>query len=140
MGVVEGNPPASDNDWEDVKAGGDKAIKAWIDKQLKGRSCTIVLIGANTAKRKWIDYEIKESWNNKKGVLGIYVHNLKDLGGKQSTKGSNPFAHFDVGDKKMSSIVKAKDPPYTTSTKVYSHIKDNISDWIEEAITIRGNH
>lgn len=140
MGVVEGNKPASDNDWEDVKAGGDKAIKKWIDDQLYGRSCTVVLIGAKTAKREWIDYEITESWNRGKGVLGIYVHNLKDFNSTQANKGANPFAHIDVGEKKMSSIVKAKDPIYTTSTKVYDYIKENISDWIEEAITIRDKH
>jgi len=38
------------------------------------------------------------------------------------------------------SIVEAYDPPYSTSTSVYSHIKDNPSSWIEEAITIRGKY
>ena len=71
MGVVDGNKPATDNDWEKVIKGGDKAIKKWIDGQLNGRSCTIVLIGKSTAGRKWIKYEIEESWNNGKGVLGI---------------------------------------------------------------------
>lgn len=45
MGIVEGNVPLSDNDWEQIKKKGDKAIKQWIDDQLAGRSCTIVLIG-----------------------------------------------------------------------------------------------
>ena len=49
MGVVEGNKPATDNDWEDVKKGGDKAIKNWIDGQIKGKSVAIVLIGEKTA-------------------------------------------------------------------------------------------
>lgn len=57
MGVIEGNAPVSDNDWEAIKKGGDKAIQNWIDGQLKGKSCTIVLIGANTAGRKWIKYD-----------------------------------------------------------------------------------
>src|SRR4051794_17379767 len=71
VGAVEGNPAASDNDWETVKKGGDAAIQKWIDGQLSGRTCTVVLIGSETAKRKWIDYEIKKSWVDKKGVLGI---------------------------------------------------------------------
>ena len=41
--------PVSDNDWEQIKRGGDKAIQNWIDAQLKGKSCTIVLISARTA-------------------------------------------------------------------------------------------
>ena len=108
MGVLEGNVPVSDNDWESITKGGDKKIQDWIDGQVYGKSCTIVLIGANTAGRKWINYEIKKSWNDGKGVLGIYIHNLKDKNENQSAKGRNPFDDFTMeGDgAKLSSIVK----------------------------------
>lgn len=139
IGAVEGNQPAKDNDWETVKKGGDAAIQKWIDNQLNGRSCTVVLIGTETAKRKWIDYEIQTSWNNKKGVVGINVHNLKNSDGRQSTKGVNPFAHFkmDKDNSSLSSIVKTYDPPYSDSKQVYEYISKNLSAWIEEAIAIR---
>jgi hypothetical protein len=143
IGVIEGNKPVSDNDWEKVKKGGDKAIQNWIDDQLKGRSCTIVLIGEKTAGRKWIKYEIEKSWNSGKGVLGIYIHNLKDSDGNQANKGRNPFDDFTMKDndkKKLSSIVKAYDPPYKTSTNVYDYISENIEEWVEEAIEIRDNY
>jgi hypothetical protein len=123
MGVVEGNRPASDNDWETIKKGGDSAIQKWINDQMSGKSVEIVLIGANTAGRKWIKYEIKKGWNDGKGVLGVYVHNLKDSDGNQSSKGRNPFDDFTVDGKKLSAIVKAYDPPYSTSTSVYDHIR-----------------
>lgn len=139
IGVVEGNAPVSDNDWEQVKRGGDKAIQNWIDGQLKGRSCTIVLIGEKTAKRKWINYEIKTSWDSGKGVLGIYIHNLKDSEELQASKGRNPFDAFTVGDKELSSIVKAYNPPYSSSKYVYDYIGANIDDWVEEAISIQNN-
>ena len=42
MGVVEGNKPATDNDWERITNGGDKAIQRWIDDQLYGKSCNVV--------------------------------------------------------------------------------------------------
>ena len=48
MGVVEGNSPASDNDWETVTKGGDPAIEKWIGEQMYGKSCAIVLIGSGT--------------------------------------------------------------------------------------------
>ena len=35
MGIVEGNKPASDNDWETIKRGGANAIKRWINDQMK---------------------------------------------------------------------------------------------------------
>ena len=43
IGVVEGNRIVSDNDWEEVKRGGDAAIKRWIDSNMEYRSCLIVL-------------------------------------------------------------------------------------------------
>jgi len=140
MGAIEGNSPVSDNDWEEITGGGDSAIQEWIDNQLSGRSCSIVLIGQNTAGRKWINYEIEKSWNDGKGLVGIYIHNLKNKNGDQTSKGSNPFSSFTVDDERLSNIVKAYDPPYSTSTNVYNHIKENIEDWAEEAIKIRNNN
>jgi len=139
MGVVEGNTPATDNDWESITKKGDAAIQSWIDGQLKGRSCSVVLIGANTAGRKWINYEIKASWDANKGLLGVYIHNLQDVLEQQASKGANPFSGFTLknGTVSLSSVVKAYDPPYTDSKKVYAHIRANLATWIEEAIKIR---
>ncbi len=142
MGVVEANKPATDNEWERITRGGDAAIQRWIDSQQYGTSCNVVLIGENTAGRKWINYEIRSAWNDKKGVVGVYIHGLKDLDGYQSSKGRNPFEHFTLEGtgKKLSSVVKAYNPPYTNSKDVYGYINDNLADWIEEAIEIRENN
>src|SRR4051794_30761226 len=91
IGAIEGNQAAKDNDWETITKGGDSAIQRWIDGQLAGRSCTVLLIGANTSGRKWINYEIKKSWDEGKGLVGIHIHGLKDFSGNQSTRGFNPF-------------------------------------------------
>ena len=142
-GVIEGNSPVSDNDWETITRGGDEAIKRWINGQLDGKSVAIVLIGSGTAGRKWIDYEIEKAWNDGKGVLGVYIHNLKDRSGYQSTKGRNPFDTFTMKrnpQQKLSSLVRAYDPPYTDSTNVYAYIKIYLAGWIEEAISIRENY
>lgn len=142
MGVVEGNKSATDNEWEEITEGGDKAIKKWIDEQLDGKSCNVVLIGENTAGRKWINYEIESTWNSKKGLVGVYIHRIKDLDGNYALKGRNPFEDFTIGEKKkaMSSVVKVYNPPYTESKDVYNYISENIADWIEEAIDIRDNY
>lgn len=140
MGVVEGNRPATDNDWEEVKRGGDAAIKRWIDGQLEGKSCCVVLIGTDTAGRKWITYEISEAWNQGKAVLGIHIHNLKDLSGYQAAKGSTPFDYvtFTGSGQKLSSVVQCYDPPFADSKQVYRFINENLERWIEEAVLIRG--
>ncbi len=139
MGLIEGNQPARDNDWEQIKRGGGQAIQNWIDSQLKGRSCTIVLVGTQTAGRKWINYEIEKSWNDGKGVIGIHIHNLLDRHGQQSRMGANPFETFTMkrDDAKLSSIVKCYNVNSSDSKAVYNTIKQNIASWIEEAIRIR---
>lgn len=139
IGTIEGNKPAPDNDWETITKGGDTRIQEWIDEQMKYRSCTIVLVGANTAGRKWINYEIEKSWTDKKGVVGINIHNLKDSDGKQSIQGGNPF-NLSVNGLYLSNVVKLYNPPYTDSKDVYNYISTNIADWLEEAIKIRGKH
>ena len=140
IGALGGNKPASDNDWETIKKGGDAAIKKWIDGQMKNRSCAIVLIGQRTAGRKWIKYEIEKAWNDGKGIFGVYVHNLKDSDGNQDSKGSNPFEDLNVGDKNMAPVVKAYSPQYSVSTKVYDYIAENMEGWIETAIEIRNSY
>lgn len=140
IGALDGNQPVSDNDWETVKRGGDAAIQRWIDGQLSGRSCTIVLIGASTANRKWIDYEIEKSWSERKGLLGIYIHNLKDRLGQQSTMGANPFSLFKVGTQALSNIVPAYNPPFFDSRQVYSYIAANIAGWVDAAVATRQSY
>lgn len=139
MGVVEGDAPVSDNDWETIVRSGDAAIQKWIDGQISGKSCTIVLIGSATADRKWIDYEIKKSWGAGKGLVGIYVHNLKDKNGNIANKGKNPFDGWTLknGTVRLDKYVKLYDPNGWTSTDVYKSIKENIEGLVEDAITLR---
>lgn len=140
IGKIEGNKPVSDNDWEEVKKKGDSEISKWIDGQLKGKTCVIVLIGEKTAGRKWIKYEIKKAWELGKGIVGIKIHNLKDSDGNQSSEGRNPFEDFKVDGEKLSDIVKVYNPPYKISTNVYKNIEENIEAWVEEAIEIRNSY
>lgn len=139
MDKLECNSLASSNNWKEVTESGNQAIKDWINNKMDGKACLIVFIGKNTAGRKWIQYEILKAWDDGLGVIGIYVHNLKDSDGDLSIKGSNPFADFSVNEKKLSSVIKCYDPPFKTSSYVYDYIKDNIEDWIEEAIVLRND-
>ena len=79
IGMVDGNKPVTDNEWETITKGGEAAIKKWIAEQMKGRSCTVVLVGSNTAGRKWITYEIRQSWHQGMGVVGIRIHGLGEF-------------------------------------------------------------
>ncbi len=137
IGKVEGNSPASDNDWETVTKGGDAAIKKWIGDQMHGRSCVVVLVGAKTAGRKWIEYEIEKAWKAGKGLVGVHVDKLKDRDGETSAKGANPFAGFTVDGVPLTQLVTCHTPSGATSKAAYADISDNIESWIEDAIGAR---
>lgn len=130
-GLVEGN------EWQSIAEGDDATIERWIGRQMKPVSCVIVLIGSKTAHRRWVRYEIEKAWADRKGVLGIYVHNLVGTGRKKAPMGENPFEGIVVGGRPASEVVKVYDPPFTESAKVYNYIRQNLDSWIEHAIEIR---
>ena len=86
MGIVEDESLFSDNGWERVRLSSDSAIKAWINEEMYKRSCIIVLIGSETASRKWVQYEIECAWKLGKGIVGIYIDRLNDRINKRVRK------------------------------------------------------
>ena len=118
-------------DWEAIKKKGDAAIKGWIDDQLKNTSVTIVLIGAETANREWVQHEILKSWNRSNGIVGIRIHNIKDQDKNTDVAGRNPLDDFKMADGTLlSSICKTYD-------WVVDDGRKNIGTWADEAATIR---
>ena len=65
-------------EYERVKRTNDDAIRRWIQRQMQGCSVTCVLIGAATHKSKWVHFEIDESIDRGMGLVGVYIHKLKD--------------------------------------------------------------
>src|SRR5438093_6635468 len=66
-------------EFEKVKDQGEAAIKKWIKGQLSGTSVTAVLIGADTSNRDYVKFELQESYAKGNGMLGIYIHQCKNL-------------------------------------------------------------
>ncbi|MFA7077270.1 MAG: TIR domain-containing protein [Syntrophomonas sp.] len=141
MGIVDNSSTWSSNDWEEVRYKSDAKIKEWIDGQMAKRSCIVVLIGKSTSTRKWVKYEIEKAYELGKGIVGVYIHGLKDADGNQTTKGANPFySLYNKDGHRLSNYVECYDPPHSTSTYVYNDIKENLGDYIERAIDNRGTY
>lgn len=142
IGALESNRPATDNDWETVKSGKDIAIKRWITAQMKGRTCTVVLIGENTANREWINHEIIKSWDDGMGVVGIRIHGLKNTDGDIANMGKNPFDYIGYGNtgKKLSSIVECYNPAGSNSKERYAWIAKHLENAVSKAIKIRNDN
>ena len=140
MNLTEHDAPLSDNDWEQVRRGGDAAIRRWIDRQMHGKSCLIVLIGERTSTRQWVQYEIKKAWTDGKGVLGIHIHNLRNREGFQARKGVNPLSNLYLGSRRLSEIVTSYNPQGYDSKDVYATIREGMVYWVENAIRIRRSY
>jgi hypothetical protein len=116
--------------WESLKKQGDEPVKRWIDKQLDGTSVTVVLIGTETSTREFVRYEIRKSYEKKNGLLGVYIHKLKDNEGKPDGQGDNHFGEIGKDDK--------GNPVYFWQiASTYDYVDNdgynNLPKWIEEA-------
>jgi hypothetical protein len=101
--------------WEETKKKGDAAVRNLIDTGLDGTSATVVLIGAETANRKFVVYEIEKSVARGNGLLGVLIHNIKDQNGRTDSLGAVPAA-----------LTKAGAPVYTWEY-------GKLGEWVEKA-------
>ncbi|HKC64870.1 MAG TPA: TIR domain-containing protein [Pyrinomonadaceae bacterium] len=117
-GLVEGVAAAGFQDaslWEKTKREGDAAIKRLIDDRLIGTSVTVVLIGAETAYRRFVSYEIEKSVELGNGIFGIRINHLKDRDGRVDSPGPVPAALTRIG------------------APVYTYEYGKLGQWVEEA-------
>ena len=118
-------------DFEKVQKQGSKAVENRIDEQLKGTSATVVLIGAETLNREYVQYEICQSLKKGNAVLGVYIHRIKDLAGQTSAACSRHtvIGHYDDGR-----------PAYfdNVADGIYDYILDNgyenLGKWVDAAV------
>jgi hypothetical protein len=120
-------------EWETVRLKDDNSIRRWIDGQLDYTSVTVVLIGAETASRRWVLYEIEKSYEKGNGLLGLRIHSIKDQKGSTSSCGTNPFEK--VRAKGLAATFYNE--TLAQSVKCYDWVlndgRNNLGRWIEEA-------
>jgi Thoeris protein ThsB, TIR-like domain len=137
MGAIEGQRILHANEWEQIERQPD-GIKRWINEAMQGKSCVVVVIGSQTYTSPWVDYEIRKGWDEGKGVLGVYVHGLKDVTGYTCAKGPCPFTSIGLKNGKcLSDYVPMFDPIGIDSKAVYAAIEANLPAWIDYAIKVR---
>jgi MTH538 TIR-like domain (DUF1863) len=117
--------------WEKIEREGDEAIKRWINDQLKNTSVTVVLIGAKTAERDWVEYEIRRSWEKGNALVGVRIHGVKDQHGNIDSPGPNPLDEIKLANGHALSTV------FKTYDWVTNDGRANLGEWVEEAYEIR---
>jgi hypothetical protein len=135
MGALEGQSILNAQDWEAVKRKGDAAIEKWIGDQMAYKKAVVVLVGAQTASRPWVDYEIRKAWDDKRPLVGIRIHGLKDQNSKTDSVGADPFAKIKLKNGlTVADYVTLHNPAGSTSDQVYASIKNNIESWVDGAV------
>lgn len=131
MGSLEGEVAFTPQDWESVRHQSKSRIEEWIHRQMLYSKAVVVLVGETTADSDWVDYEIRKAWDDRRPMLGINIHGLKDRQGRVGRKGTNPLANvtFDRGGS-LADYVPVIDPAGLTSKQVYSEIEENIKTWV----------
>lgn len=126
---------AMGREWEEVRVKSDSAIKEWIDGQIALSTCVVVLIGSTTAYRKWVLYEIEKGYELNKGLVGIYIHKLRNVVGDRTGKGNNPFDNVltHTGEK-LSGYVTCYDSPRLSSDAVCKDIEEHMGELMVSAV------
>jgi hypothetical protein len=116
--------------WESLKKEGDLAIKRMINQGLKSTSVTVVLIGAETSTRRWVNYEVQKSYERGNGMIGIYIHNIPSINGYTDFLGKNPFDNFYI-------LYNGQNVYFSQIYPTYDWVRDdgynNFSKWVESA-------
>ena len=68
-----------------------ESLKNFLRDGMNGTTVTCVLIGNETALRPWVRYELIRSFHRGNGLLGVRVHNIKNLQKATALAGANPF-------------------------------------------------
>lgn len=134
MGAIEEDSKVTAQEWETVKYKTDSAIETWIHNQMLRKGAVVVLVGKETSRRRWVDYEIRKAWDDRRPLVGIRIHGLKDLNGHASIAGANPFETIQTkGGDALSKWVPLYDPTGVDSKSVYASISNNLELWINSA-------
>jgi hypothetical protein len=135
MGAITGDSLVTFQEWESVKRQTNAAIEQWIHEQMLRKGAVVVFVGAKTASSDWVDYEIRKAWRDKRPLVGIRIHGLKDLNGHTSRPGPDPFAsvRLDSGWT-LDHYVRLHNPNGFDSQAVYRSIATNLDNWIAGAV------
>lgn len=130
--------------WESRKRAGDESLKQLIREGVDSTSAVCVLVGAETAIRRWVRYEIARAVIDERGLLAVHINGLNHhLTKTPHVRGANPLACMGVGKVQPNVLylpqyylfelttqgwVRYND--YTNPVKLPPYLKDPQPGWI----------
>jgi len=75
--------------FESKKRAGDETLKRFLTDAIKGTSVVCALVGAETAHRRWVRYELVRGFEQGKGLLAVRIHGLQNQQKQTDFSGPN---------------------------------------------------
>jgi hypothetical protein len=76
---------------EEAKKKDAASLRKFLRDEMAGSSVVCVLVGEDTANRRWVRFEILQGLIEQKGIVGVRVHTIAGFDKKSSKAGPNPF-------------------------------------------------
>lgn len=77
--------------FEEAERTDSAALKRFLIGEMKGSSVVCALVGAETALRRWVRFEIQRAIWDERGLMAVRVHSINNFDVKPSVAGPNPF-------------------------------------------------
>jgi hypothetical protein len=124
--------------FEEAQRKDPDSLRRFLRKEMEGSSVVCALVGAETARRRWVRFEIMQGIWDERGIFGIRIHTIADLNQKTTTAGPNPFDLLGVyvAEKKMYFAERASVSDKWTYTTDFG--KQMLPKWAYGAIPSNG--
>jgi hypothetical protein len=126
--------------FEEAQRKDPDSLKDFLRKEMEGSSVVCALVGAETALRRWVRFEIMQGIWDGRGIFGIRIHTIADFNRKTALAGPNPFDLLGVfvDDKKMYFTERATVSDKWSYTTDFG--KQVLPKWAYGALPSNGTH
>lgn len=101
-----------------------------IDEAVTDAAVTVVLVTQGTSDQGYVQYAVRKSHQEGKGLLAVYFHNIQDPEGRKSPIGNTQFGELEVDANNTRVFFWQRYPTYRW---IIDDGPRNLKHWIEEA-------
>lgn len=76
---------------EEAKKKDADSLRRFLKKEMENSSVVCVLVGEETANRRWVRFEILQGLMDARGIVGVRVHSIAGFDRKTTKAGPDPF-------------------------------------------------
>jgi hypothetical protein len=131
-----------DDTIDEMCAVGLSSVYDWIEAEVEQADVVVVLIGAATAGRHFVEYELAQAQKRRRPLLGVRIHALPDADGRTAEPGPSPlfpvFAEHDfVAEDGAGQLVAWAGEAITRRDAQYAAIRDFMVGQVQQMRSAR---